>query len=106
MAHEHMADLLDLDAEVLSDYHREVAEWVSANLTERARVIDVGAGTGTGSLALARQLPDGEVIALDVDEEMLKHIQDKARAAGLADRMRPGRAAPDPAWPDGLEPAV
>ena len=60
-----MADLLDLDAEVLSEYHREVAEWVSANLTERARVIDVGAGTGTGTLALARQLPDAEVIALD-----------------------------------------
>ena len=42
MAHEHLADLLDLDAEVLSEYHREVAEWVSSNLTERARVIDVG----------------------------------------------------------------
>src|SRR6267378_5407733 len=81
MAHEHLADLLDLDAEVLSEYHREVAEWVSANLTERTRVIDVGAGTGTGTLSLARQLPDAEVIALDVDEEMLKRIQDKARAA-------------------------
>src|SRR5713226_4912899 len=92
MAHEHMADLLDLDAEVLSEYHREVAEWVSANLTERARVIDVGAGTGTGTLALARQLPDAEVIALDVDEEMLKHLQDKARASGLAERIRTAMA--------------
>ena len=70
MAHEHLADLLDLDAEVLSEYHREVAEWVSANLTERARVIDVGAGTGTGTLALARQLPDAEVIALDVEDKL------------------------------------
>src|SRR5439155_18376036 len=101
MAHEHLADLLDLDAEVLSEYHREVAGWVSANLTERARVIDVGAGTGTGSLALARQLPDAEVIALDFDEEMLKHIQDKARAAGLADRIRTVQADLDQAWPDG-----
>ena len=74
MAHEHMADLLDLDAEVLSEYHREVAEWVSGNLTERARIIDVGAGTGTGTLALARQLPDAEVIALDVDEEDRKSV--------------------------------
>jgi SAM-dependent methyltransferase len=73
-----MADLLDLDAEVLSDYHRDVAEWVSANLTGRARVIDVGAGTGTGTFTLARQLPDAEVIALDLDEEMLKHILDQA----------------------------
>src|SRR3984885_13048488 len=102
MAHEHLADLLDLDAEVLSDYHREVAEWVSANLTERARVIDVGAGTGTGCLALARQLPDAEVIALDVDEEMLKHLQEKARASGRADRIRTVQADLDQAWPDGV----
>jgi predicted O-methyltransferase YrrM len=43
---------------------------------------------GAGTLALARQLPDAEVIALDVDGEMLKRIQDKARAAGLAVRPR------------------
>jgi ubiquinone/menaquinone biosynthesis C-methylase UbiE len=98
-----MADLLDLDAEVLSEYHREVAEWVSAKLTDRARIIDVGAGTGTGTLALARQLPDAEVIAVDVDEEMLKHIQHKARASGLADRVRTVQADLDQAWPDDLK---
>ena len=105
MAHEHMADLLDLDAEVLSDYHREVAEWVSASLTQRARVIDVGAGTGTGTLALARQLPDAELIALDADEQMLKRLQEKARAAGLAGRIRTVHANLDQAWPDGLKAA-
>ncbi len=105
MAHEHMADLLDLDAEVLSDYHSEVAEWVGANLTARARIIDVGAGTGTGTLALATQLPDAEVIALDVDEELLKHIRDKASAAGLADRIRTVQADLDQAWPDRLKTA-
>ena len=91
MAHEHLADLLDLDAEVLSEYHREVTEWVPVNLTGRARVIDVGAGAGTGTLALARQLPDAEVIALDADEEMLKHIQDKARAAGSPTGSAPSK---------------
>src|SRR5580700_10232682 len=105
MAHEHLADLLDLDAEVLSEYHREVTEWVSAKLTERARVVDVGAGTGTGTLALARQLPAAEVIAVDADEEMLKHIQDKARASGLADRIRTVQADLDQAWPAGLKTA-
>ena len=105
MAHEHLADLLDLDAEVLSEYHREVAEWVSASLTQRARVIDVGAGTGTGTLALARQLPDAELIALDADEQMLKRLQEKARAAGLAGRIRTVQADLDQALPDGLKPA-
>src|ERR1700683_5336950 len=108
MAHEHghMADLLDLDGEVLSEYHREVAEWVTGNLTERARVIDVGAGTGTGTLALARQLPDAEVIALDVDEEMLKRIQDKASASGLAERIRTVHADLDQAASTGLKTAA
>ena len=103
MAHEHLADLLDLDGEVLGEYHREAAEWVSAHLTEPARVIDVGAGTGTGTLALACQLPDAEVIALDVDDKMLNHIQDKARASGLAGRIRTVHADLDQEWPDGLK---
>jgi SAM-dependent methyltransferase len=102
-AHEHLADLLDLDAEVLGDYHREATEWVSATLPQQARVIDMGAGTGTGTLALARQLPDAEVIALDLDEEMLTRLRDKARACGLADRIRTVRADLDQAWPDDLK---
>ena len=44
-------------------------------------------------------------MALDVDEEMLKHIQDKARASGLADRNRTVQADLDQAWPDGLKTA-
>jgi SAM-dependent methyltransferase len=105
MAHEHMADLLDLDAEVLSEYHGEVADWVLAHLTGRARVIDAGAGTGTGTLTLARKLPGAELIALDVSEEMLTHLGDKARAAGLADRIRTVQTDLDLTWPADLKPA-
>src|SRR6201981_1567200 len=105
MTHEHLADLLDLDAGVLSEYHRAGGVWVPSNPTKRARVIDVGAGTGTGTLALAGLLPDAEVIALDVDEEMLKHIRDKAHASGLADRIRTVQADLDQAWPAGLKSA-
>ena len=105
-----MADLLDLDAEVLSDYHREVAEWVSANLTERARVIDVGAGTGTGTLALARQLPDAEVIALQPppDSPMAASVTRYAKVTfcrarhGLQDKLSAG----DIAELDALAPAL
>ena len=39
------------------------------------------------------------MIALDVDEEMLKRIQDRARASGLADRIRTVQADLDQAWP-------
>lgn len=105
MAHEHMAEILDLDAEVLRDYHQEVTGWVAANAGSVARVIDVGAGTGTGALALARQLPDAEVIALDVDAGMLGRLRDNARAAGVAGRVRTVLADLDQPWPADLTPA-
>ena len=100
-----MAEILDLDAEVLGEYHREVIAWVTADISGKARVIDVGAGTGTGALALARQLPDAEVIALDVAAQMLDSIQGKARALGVADRVRTVQADLDQPWPEDLGPA-
>ena len=45
------------------------------------------------------------MIALDAGEEMLRHIHDKARASGLAGRIRTVQADLDQAWPDGLKPA-
>ena len=57
MAHDHMIEMLDLDAEVLHDYYREVITWVGREAAERPRIVDLGAGSGTGSLALARELP-------------------------------------------------
>ncbi|HEY1627197.1 MAG TPA: class I SAM-dependent methyltransferase [Streptosporangiaceae bacterium] len=107
MAHEHMAEVLDLDAEVLSEYHQEIAAWATARVPGKARVVDLGAGTGTGTFALARQLPDAEVIAVDADDAMLKNIQDKARALGPADqsRIRTVQADLDQPWPDELKPA-
>jgi ubiquinone/menaquinone biosynthesis C-methylase UbiE len=100
MAHEHMTEILDLDAEVLHDYHAEVTAWVSDGVPARARVIDVGAGTGTAALALAERLPDAEVIALDVNPEMLDRVKDKARALGVADRVRAVEADLDQPWPE------
>lgn len=100
MAHTHFAELLDLDAEVLSDYHREVFAWVGAAATDRPHVVDLGAGTGVGALSLARALPGATVTAIDVDEEMLGHLRHKAEAAGLADRIRTVRADLDQPWPD------
>src|SRR4051812_29121426 len=100
MTHSHLSDMLDLDAEVLHDFHHEVITWAGSVTPERARVVDLGAGTGTGSLALARHLPHAEVIAVDVDDEMLKHLRHKAESAGLAERIRTVRADLDQPWPE------
>jgi len=92
--------MLDLDADVLRDFHREVITWAGSLTAARPLIVDVGAGTGTGSLALARHLPDAAVTAVDVDPAMLDHVRDRAAALGLADRIRTVEADLDRPWPD------
>jgi SAM-dependent methyltransferase len=107
MAHDHDAhhlqhfeQLLDLDAEVLHDYYRELFQWVGALAPANPLIVDIGAGTGTGSLALAQSRPDATVIAVDVSESMLEHLRHQAQARGLADRVRAVQADLDEPWPD------
>jgi SAM-dependent methyltransferase len=100
MAHSHLGDLLDLDAEVLHEFHRDVITWVGSLTPGRPKVIDLGAGTGTGSLGLARRLPAAEITAVDVDDAMLDHLRHKAAELGLTDRIRTVRADLDEPWPD------
>ena len=52
-------------------------------LTGRETVVDVGAGSGYFSFRLARAVPEGKVIALDVDPEMIRHIHHKAMTEGV-----------------------
>jgi SAM-dependent methyltransferase len=100
MAHDHMIEILDLDAEVLHEYHRDVIGWVGREAADRPRIVDLGAGSGTGSLALAREIPAARVTAVDVSPEMLAHLRGRADAAGLGDRIRTIEADLDQPWPD------
>jgi len=52
-------------------------------LTGKETVVDVGAGSGYFSFRLARAVPEGRVIALDVDPEMIRHIHHKAMTEGV-----------------------
>ena len=65
-------------------------------------IVDLGAGTGTGTLALAQLFPDAEVIAVDQSAEMLGTASaSRPRALGLADRVRTVDAPTwTKAWPD------
>jgi predicted O-methyltransferase YrrM len=59
-----MAELLDLDAEVLHSYLSEVTACIDALAAEPPhRILDLGSGTGTGALALARRFPGAGIIA-------------------------------------------
>jgi|GEM_PF-488316 2-polyprenyl-3-methyl-5-hydroxy-6-metoxy-1,4-benzoquinol methylase len=52
-------------------------------LTGKETIVDVGAGSGYFSFRLARVVPEGKVIALDVDPEMIRHIHHKAMTEGV-----------------------
>jgi SAM-dependent methyltransferase len=95
-----LSEMLDLDAEVLHDYLAEVTSWVrSLAPTPCERIVDIGAGTGTGCVALGSLFPDAEIVAIDQSTEMLERIRERAVAAGLADRVRTVRANLDDGWP-------
>ncbi|MGI8577884.1 MAG: class I SAM-dependent methyltransferase [Nocardioidaceae bacterium] len=95
-----LVDLLDLDADVLGSCLDEVTEWVAQHAPQRPRtIVDVGAGTGTGSLALARRFPAAAVVAIDRSAVMLERLRAAARVQGVADLLRIVQADVDLGWP-------
>ncbi len=96
-----LADLLDLDAEVLGPYLDGLTEWVERHAPDVPhKVVDVGAGTGTGSLALTRRFRAAELVAIDKSAFMLDRVRTAAREQGLDDRLRVVQADLDVAWPE------
>ena len=102
------ADLLDLDGEVLAPYWGAALDRVAAAAAEGlrdvgrspARVVDLGAGTGTGAVGLARRLPGAEVVAVDISADSLARVVTKAQAADVGHRVRTLVADLDAGWPD------
>jgi ubiquinone/menaquinone biosynthesis C-methylase UbiE len=78
----------------------EVSERLSAG--PPARVLDLGCGIGTSSIAIARAYPLVEVVGVDLDDASVVAGRAAADAAGVADRVsfRIGNAAAV-AGPDG-----
>ncbi|MEV0583821.1 class I SAM-dependent methyltransferase [Nonomuraea sp. NPDC050310] len=96
-----MAEMLDLDAEVLREPLAEVADWLAelAGEPAPARLLDLGAGTGTGTLTLLRRFPGAEVLAVDLSPRYLHGLRHKAGELGLAERVRTLQADLDAGWP-------
>jgi SAM-dependent methyltransferase len=63
------------------------------------RVLDLGAGTGVATIALARRFRDAQVIAVDVSGDMLEAVRGKALDLGLAHRVHTVCADLDDGWP-------
>jgi len=53
-------------------------------LTPAMTIADVGAGTGYFAVRLARAVPKGEVIATDIEPDMIRYLAERARREQLA----------------------
>lgn len=94
------ADVLDLDAEVVGHLD-ELTAWVQGLVTCAPRtVVDIGAGSGTGTFALARRFPHARLVAVDSSAEMLAHLRSAAADRGFDTRVSTLEADVDQRWPD------
>ncbi|GHJ42909.1 hypothetical protein Cs7R123_02510 [Catellatospora sp. TT07R-123] len=105
-AHQHghgpadQTEILDLDAEVLAEHIAAITASLPVQASPH-QIVDLGCGTGTGTLALLRRFPDAQVTAVDASDAHLHRLRHKAEAAGVGDRVVLIPADLDaPAWPD------
>lgn len=89
--HDHAA-MLDLNAQIFGGQLAEIVDYVAGHGPHDGHrpvtsVVDLGAGTGSGTLALARRYPEARVTAVDRSPEMLDRVGAAARAADVATRV-------------------
>ncbi len=73
------------------------------NLKGDETVVDLGSGSGYFTFRLAGSLPQGKVVAADIEPEMVRHIHRKAMTEGVPN-VRAELVEPmDPALPDGVD---
>ena len=72
-------------------------EKILSGLIERGQtVLDIGCGPGTFTISMARMVgEDGKVIAVDVQDEMLRIMRNKAAKEGLESRMITHKSEPN-----------
>ncbi|WP_166997452.1 class I SAM-dependent methyltransferase [Paramicrobacterium fandaimingii] len=104
--HEHenpaaLADLLERDAAVAGGYLDDASAWIGTHFdSDPEQILDLGAGTGVGTFALAQRFPTASILAVDASRAMLNHVTDGAAAAGLEQRVRTVECDLNASWPD------
>jgi len=78
---------LDLDhfREVFNKYTIEAFQKLPK--LEKPRILDIGCGSGVPTMELAR-LSDGEIIGIDIDQELLDILSKKIEHEGLTNRVK------------------
>lgn len=72
----------------LGDGRSRVVAAAAAALKEGGTVLDVGAGSGYFSFAIARRVPETRFICLDLSREMLQRLRRVAQRKDMADRLQ------------------
>lgn len=89
----HLPQILELDAVI---HEAMIVEAIDAAAQVAgpgvARILDIGTGTGAGTFALAARYPGACVVAVDVDEDMLRHVGRRAEQQWAAGRVSTLRA--------------
>lgn len=93
------AEILDLDAEVLAEHTASITAWLPVEAAP-LHIVDLGSGTGAGTLALLRRFPGAEVTAVDTSAAHLHRLLEKAESEGGAGQVRTVQADLDTGWPD------
>ncbi|MEU0528583.1 class I SAM-dependent methyltransferase [Streptomyces niveus] len=98
--HDHdQAEILDLDAEVLAEHTASITAWLPVEAAP-LHIVDLGSGTGAGTLSLLRRFPGAEVTAVDTSTAHLDRLLEKAESEGVAGQVRTVQADLDTGWPD------
>jgi 2-polyprenyl-3-methyl-5-hydroxy-6-metoxy-1,4-benzoquinol methylase len=63
-------------------------EGVDAKLRNGARVADVGCGLGASTVLMAKSYPKSEFVAFDYHDKSIETAKQRAKDAGVADRIR------------------
>jgi ubiquinone/menaquinone biosynthesis C-methylase UbiE len=72
-------------------------------LVPRSAVADIGAGSGLFTRALAKEVAPGVVYAVDVNPNLLTHIEKSAKQAGLANVKTVLATESDPRLPEPVD---
>src|SRR5262245_1670894 len=71
-----------------------VADWipslegVDAKLKAGATIADVGCGHGASTIILAKAYPKSKIVGFDYHAPSIEHARERAKAAGVGDRVR------------------
>ncbi|WP_104090033.1 trans-aconitate 2-methyltransferase [Arthrobacter sp. GMC3] len=100
--HDHagLAEILNLDAQVLGSYLEDTTRWAAQLVGGTpATIVDAGAGSGAGTVALAKRFATANILAMDKSAQMLVHTLEAARVRGVEGRVSTVQADLDEPWP-------